>query len=237
MPGLTNNTKLLLHFDGINGDILTYDSSPENYTVVVSGNAKLSDSQKKWGTTSLILDGINSYVAITSNDNDFEISRYSYFSYDFWLKHNNIPSGRQAYFNNRESGTITINCENTETNDLEFYIYIVTGYKIRMQTSGISDTNWHHIAVIKVNNNYGLYLDGIQKGYYLDSTAWELNNNIFRIGSIGGITGYMNGYIDEFRVEHANYFNALPNSELTDTINVPTGAYSTNPIINKSILI
>jgi hypothetical protein len=84
----------------------------------------------------------------------------------------------------------------------------------------INDTNWHHIAVCKVGSKYGVYKDGAQVNY-TDNNATDTFSGNLVIGQGGDNNLWVDGYVDEIRMQHWNYFNASPNSAKTDTIAVP----------------
>jgi hypothetical protein len=57
-------TDLLLNFEGTNGDKTTTDATDKDHTVKFYGNAKISSTQAKHGSTSLYLDGQRSYIEV-----------------------------------------------------------------------------------------------------------------------------------------------------------------------------
>ena len=80
----------------------------------------------------------------------------------------------------------------------------------------------------KVSNEYGFYVDGTQVGYLDDATevTFAANLGIGALDVPGNVYDPVAGHIDEFRIQHSNYFGAAPNSTPNDTIVVPTEAYS-----------
>ena len=98
---------------------------------------------------------------------------------------------------------------------------IVTG------TAGeILDTNWHHIALCKVADEYAIYLDGTQVNYTQDSSTRTFNAEL-AIGTVNlPATYYVDGLMDEIRIQHSNAFSAAPSAGITDTITVPTAAHT-----------
>ena len=69
--GFNANLKLLLHFDGSDGATTTTDSSNNERTITLAGDAQLDTAQKKFGTASLLLDG-NGDLASAADDGDFD---------------------------------------------------------------------------------------------------------------------------------------------------------------------
>jgi len=84
---------------------------------------------------------------------------------------------------------------------------------------------WHHIAFIRKENIVGVYMDGIQRVYYINPTPqtilYSTNEDGIAVGS--NFQRYNNINVSSLQVISGNYFNASPNSGLTDTIEVPTG--------------
>ena len=107
-------------------------------------------------------------------------------------------------------------------------------------SSGISDTNWHHVAFIKVANEYGLYLDGTQDAYATDNDVSTNYGDIWIGAQETEFTGLpfndFEGYLDEIRIQKSNYFSASPNSGKTDTITIPTGEYGAGGTNNMTLV-
>ena len=98
---------------------------------------------------------------------------------------------------------------------------------INQTATAFSNTGaWHHVALIKVANAVGLYVDGTQIIYTTFSTTRDFAA-VFNIGSQDGSSDFYNGYMDEVRWSNSNPFSATPVVGKTDTITVPTAAYST----------
>ncbi len=88
----------------------------------------------------------------------------------------------------------------------------------------ITESNWHHVALVKIEDEYGLYVDGTQTGYFTDTDVLDTSGN-FIIGGFVWFNNWYEGNIDEFIIHNTNYYNATPNTLKTDTIYVPTSAY------------
>ena len=92
----------------------------------------------------------------------------------------------------------------------------------------ITDTDWHHVAMCKVSDEYGIYVDGIQVSYLSDSSTATMSA-LLTIGTLGeGLTQFFDGYIDEVLVTNTNYFSASPVVGTTDTITVPTERHTSD---------
>jgi len=219
------NTKLLIHCDGDDGSQDFPDSSPSGHIITAQGNAQVDTDYKKWGTGSCMLDGDSDYLEIADSA-DWDIS--TNWTLDFWIKWNSL--GYQFLINQEEDAS----------ND--WYIYMLANvirFTIRSGAAdivlvvggSISDTNWHHIAVIRKDGRYwGIYIDGTQTGY-TDDTSMDTFAGTLSIGRYGSGGYYFNGNMDEVHISHDNHFSAYPKSDNSDTITVPTGPYSDDQAI------
>ncbi len=74
VSGIGNETKLLLHCDGIDGSTTITDSSPATpHTVTAVGNAQIDTAIKHFGTAALLMDGTTDWATIP-DDADFDLS-------------------------------------------------------------------------------------------------------------------------------------------------------------------
>lgn len=234
MPGFDTNTKLLIQFNGEQGET-TYTAETE-HTVNFVGNAIIDASEKKFGSGSGLLDGIASCWTVSSHtDWNLFASNQDNKTFDCFL-----------YPKNQEGVTQVILSRGTSSNDrYTLYYGGSNGINFRLRIGGtnvidtgvagvLTNNQWHHIALIKVATKYAVYINGIQVSYTDDSSTGSVSGNLFigRHGFEG--SGYLNGNIDQVRIQYSNYFNASPNVGLTDTITVPTEEYSKDYLIIPS---
>ena len=226
---LSPELKLLLHFDGNDGDTSTTDSSPSQHSITFNGDAQLDTANKKWGTASLLLDGAGDSIQMASSaDWNVFSDNTENWTIDFQLKL--IGSGLQYFITQRE-----------DSNNRWYIFYYDsganTGIKFVVKSGGTNiiesaysgaaiNSDWHHIAFCKVGSLYGVYFDGTQILYVSDSSSDTLINAPLYVGEQGDSNWFLNGQIDELRIINSNAFNASPNSGKTDTITPPSGAYS-----------
>jgi len=229
--GIDVNTTLMLHLDGADGATSTIDSSFYNNTIGFNGTAQLDTAVKKWGTASLLLDGNSDYLDIDDNVAlDIFGSSADDWTFDFWVKHTDHV-GAETYFEQYEDASNRWTFFHAHGQGLEFRFYSEGGYIIDSPVGGeIADTNWHHIALIKVADEYGIYKDGTHVVYVQDDSTDTLAGSLF-VGARGNISEYFYGSMDEIRIQHSNYFGAAPNATPDDTITVPTEAYNARRII------
>ena len=198
------NTSLLL--SATNAGI--FDSAAKNVLETV-GNAQVSTTQAKFGTTSMYFDGSGDRLYEPSNQN------YNFgsgdFTIEFWA--NPISQGGHGSSNNDclidfRDGVATAVARGT------LYIYLngtgvywyVNGTN-RITGGAISNTTWTHIAICRSGTSTKLFLNGTQSGStYTDTNVYLVSP--ISIGEFNDGTGGGNfyGYIDDFRItKYARY--------------------------------
>lgn len=215
MAGLDANTNLLLHCDGIDTSTTIPDSSittPKG-NATVFGTAQLDTAQQKWGTASLLLDGNSDYITYADSvDWDMFGSNADNWTLDLQVRHATL-SVVETYFSQGVSGSDRN--EFVHHNTLGVHFAIDTGGATAVQSPYgglISDSNWHHVAICKVADEYGTYLDGVLISYVQDSST-ATQAAPFSIGAREYTPArYFDGHIDEFRVQKSNYFGAAPST-------------------------
>lgn len=132
-------------------------------------------------------------------------------------------------------GTETLVCQYEDANNYWVLEHVHgTGLQFRVVSGGstivtlgdgeVTDTNWHHAALCKVSDEYGLYLDGVQTAYVSDADI-DTFAGVLRIGALSA-SNYLNGHVTEVRITNENDFGATPVVGLSDTITVPILPYS-----------
>ena len=222
-----SNGSLLLNFEGDNGDTSTTDESDNGNVVTFVGSSSISTVEKKFGASSLYLVGLDDYLTIPDSDIwDVCGSLSDSWTIDLWVKH---IDGNWASTYIKQDGVGYADgwfLTHDPTNGFHFNASVngVITYVNLQEYAGfrISDTDWHHVAVIKSGSDWGLYVDGVQKLYYEQTNIGTFAGDI----SIGDGTSFDHGgYIDGLKIENTNSFNAIPKEDLSDTITIPTSAY------------
>jgi hypothetical protein len=240
------NTSLLCHMD--TQDVSRDGGGAGNYHIptFASTNTQLDTASKKWGTASLLLDGSSHGLTIPdSADWDICADNTENWTVDFQISMASHSIDYEPIFNQNDEGN-NDRLGMVHSHDEGLCFFANTGGATIIQvgplpgegTEGvITDSNWHHVALIKVGTDWGIYLDGVQKSYTSDASE-DSYASILRIGSETLGPRYLNGHLDEFRIQKSNYFGAAPVVGLTDTITVPTAEYDTSsPASPRVILI
>jgi hypothetical protein len=191
-------TKLLLHCDSDFADVsLSSRNQP-----VANGNAQIDTAQSKFGGASGLFDGTGDYVELPDSE-DWNVGSGD-FTVDMWIRRNatgtlqflvaqndvdNAIASRsiQMYFNTDKVFGVVVDASSTT--------YSAT------TTGTITDSNWHHIALVRYGNTLYMYVDGTNDGTG-DVTGITVRNSANKL--IVGRRGendnyYFNGWIDEFR--------------------------------------
>jgi len=193
------------------------DRGNTGHTLVESGGVTLNQSTKKFGDCSIEFDGTDDYI-YTADHANWDVQ--ANFSIDLWVKHTD-HAGTETYLVQWEDGNNYWYFFHHHGSGLRFYIQSANVNIVEMPFGGeITDTNWHHLLMAKVGNDYGIYKDGTQVSFLndasLDTFAGRLDIGAFNAGAL------FDGCMDEVRIYHGNPFNAVPVVGLTDTITRPT---------------
>ena len=177
--------------------------------IAFKGDAKLNTALKKFGTSSLNLDGVDSYLSIGAHD-DFGFGTDD-FTLEAWI-YASSTTGEQPIFDLR-AGIVT---------DTAPYFYLDgTGLKYNFGNSNvisggtISLNTWHHVAVSRFANGTRMYLDGNQIGStYVDNNNYGTTKPLF-IGANFNLANFFTGHIDDIRISNSSRY-------LDTTYTVPT---------------
>ena len=208
----------MFNFDGSDGDTTTsgLDASNKNLTVSYSSGDQLSNTQKKFGATSLY---IADNVTLSSSDGfnmgtgDFTIEAWYYltqynnhFLYDQYSGSSTGVGNSQIYVKSTEGGSIRV-----------YY----DGNNKFTTTGGISLNTWTHVALVRYSNTIKVYFNGTA-----DATTQSYSGQFGKTGTVylgdqhaggGGAPAY---YIDDLRVtkglaRYTSNFTAPTTAHLT----------------------
>ena len=196
-------TKLLLHFDSN----VTTDS--ETTPKTVTNNNVVWNAGSKWNSGALSFDGTGDYLTVPDSA-DFSLGS-SIFTVDFQANWTVVgtadiigqwgASDRSWYLQYYSGGLyLTYSLDGTASVTSNAFPFT--------PVAGV----WYHIAVLRDSNNHiGVYVDGLQKGFIGDSITFYNSSRVLNVG-FAAAGYYMNGNIDELRIQASNYFLAAPNS-------------------------
>ena len=208
----------LFNFDGSDGDTTTsgLDASNKNLTLSYSSGDQLSNTQKKFGATSLY---VADNVTVSSSDGfnmgtgDFTIEGWYYltqfnnhFLYDQWASSSTGSGNVQVYVKSNEGGAIRV-----------YY----DGSGKFTTTGGFSLNTWTHLAVVRSSNTITVYFNGTA-----DGTTQSFSGQFGKTGDLyigdqhAGGGGAPQMYVDDLRVtkglaRYTSNFTAPTTAHLT----------------------
>ena len=208
----------LFNFDGSDGDTTTsgLDSSNKNLTLSYSSGDQLSNTQTKFGATSLY---VADNVTVSSSDGfnmgtgDFTIEGWYYltqfnnhFLYDQWASSSTGSGNIQIYVKSNEGGAIRV-----------YY----DGSSRFTTTGGFSLNTWTHLAVVRSSNTITVYFNGTA-----DGTTQSYSGQFGKTGDLyigdqhAGGGGAPQMYVDDLRVtkglaRYTSNFTAPTTAHLT----------------------
>ncbi len=206
--GIINNlnTKLLIESNDINGSTSFIDLA-KGRTVTKYGSINHSNADKKFGLTSILLNGSTDYLKLAYNaDLSFGTGQ---FTVQGWVKILSFAKGElPAFISARDSGSNTCWCcyfIRTSSPDVS-YLYFCFGnsanwiiYNLATAGSPYVAGAWNHIAATRGADNYLRgFINGVKIGEILNTTTADCSANGLVIGRQypSGTGTYYNGYID-----------------------------------------
>ena len=167
---------------------------PSDKVVTASVNAQLSTTQKKFGVTSLYLDG-SSYITAASN------ADYGYgtgdFTVEFFIYATTFATAPALLDQRTAASEASVTIDSNVSGNIRFYVngaYAITSNTV------VSLNTWTHIAISKVSGTTRMFVGGtLQTTTYSDSNTYAARP--VSVGSYYSHSGGMlNGYVDELRI-------------------------------------
>lgn len=198
------DTRLLMHFDGVNNGTIFTDEcgNPQgSYS-----NVKTSTTQSKFGGSSLRCD-VGSVIMPTTTigTKDFTI--------EMWIMFDSV-SGTQIFYDQRYGNGGTAPC--LFWNGSTFTWWFAGGARFTGGT--VTPNTWTHLAMSRTNNILRGFVNGIVVGTYTEPTASSGDTSISIAGYFSPASFPFKGYIDELRVCH--------NGLYTENFSPPTAPFT-----------
>jgi len=150
---------------------------------------------KKYGTSSLQLDGVEDYLGISSND-DFGFGTGD-FTIEGWFYFDSV-AGTQGLLDFRAGADVDVGLYlNLNAGNPEVYI---DGTTVLASPTTLSTGTWYHIAVSRSGTDLRLYVDGVIKDSATDSTDLGSAKPLIIGSKWSGSAEYYDGNIDEIRI-------------------------------------
>lgn len=149
-------------------------------------------------------------------------------SFDFWIKiSSSAASGNKTVFCSRGSGAGEDGLHVYIKNDGKVYVGSSVGGAAFINSSAMSLDAWHYVAVTKDNNDYDIWIDGVQNASATDSTTVDPDWDRFAMGiwNMLGTPPTMSNFVDgpDFAISRlASYGAKLTDEYITGQYGVLT---------------
>jgi len=206
-----STVSLLLHMEGANNSTTFTDSTNTPRTVTAYGNAKISTTEYKFGSSSADFDGNGDYLRIPY-DAGFDLSSVNS---NGASANANANSTIEGWVNPRVTSAQTIISKGQSGFDYNFELRIHNSTTLRfvghygavdVAVPTITTGTWHHFAVVGVPSAGGsgtlyFFWNGVLRGTSAQ-TIWNYSSMDLTIGcsSYNSPSVFFNGYIDEIRI-------------------------------------
>jgi hypothetical protein len=199
---------LLAHFNGAGSSTTFTDSSSYARTLTSNGGAALSTTSPKFGSASLLTDGVDDYASAAASA-DFSFGTGTDFTIEFWLKSDSSDS--------TGCGVALVG------SSLYVAIYGGTLYfgngAVNMVTASWSgkDDAWQFVLARRSGSTCELFINGTSQGTYGSSVTIGGNQEL-RINQAPVWGAYGKGYVDDLRITNGvARANAVPTAAHPDS--------------------
>jgi len=194
------NVVLMLHMD----DEGLTDSSFTPHDIVPNGGVSRSSAQSKSGGYSAYFDGVDDYLSIASSS-EFYVD--SDFTWDAWIYPEKYDSAIIGRYGSHTRGALWFEVDgtnNAHSNKLLFSVEYNPAYSVLMSSGvDVQLNTWSHVAISRQGDIWYLFLNGIIKNTYIQSSIINTNTPT-TIGAYAvdhtNPDNYFKGYIDELRM-------------------------------------
>lgn len=186
-----SSVSLLLHGEGSNGSTTVTDNSASPKTISLTGNAQISTSQAKFGSSSIYLPSSSSISIPSSSDFAFGTGD---FTVEFWWYVTALPTSeaRLVYFGDTPNQFLNLSYGNQS---YTFSIVNESVAHIITTTQSVSLNQWHHIAYTRSSNTLYLFFNGTLLGSTNIGGISTPTTNVLMFPGPGG-----SSYFDDIRI-------------------------------------
>jgi len=192
-PTAITNTQLLCNFT--NAGI--YDGTLKNNLETV-GNAQVSTSVVKYGTGSMYFDGTGDWLQALAVSNELFRFGTNDFTVECWF-YRSSTSGRGDLLGTYSATPTGWGLGTTISTTADVVFYIGNTALASTSASAWSVSTWTHVAVVRLNNNLRIYVNGVSQASVTNTTNLVVGSPL-QVGAAGNSTQAYNGYIDDLRI-------------------------------------
>lgn len=187
---------LALRGEGANNSTTIIDDSNSAKAGTVSGDAKISTAQFKYGSSSLVFDGTGDYITFSASA-DFGFGTGD-FTLELYVRASAFP-GAGVYWPILDfrpaGGVVPGGIFFNSTGNIDYF----NGSVDTVSSNAIALNTWAHIAINRTSGTTKIFIDGVQGASFSDSSNWA-TTNICAIGKHQAASTYFNGYLDNIRI-------------------------------------
>lgn len=187
------NTSLLL--DMTNAGI--YDSAMMD-NLETGGNAQVSTSVVKYGTSSINFDGNGDYLNLKWGS-EFAFGAGS-FTIEVWINVRSFATIQSII----DFRPLTVNgyYPSLFINTSGTPYFVTNNTQVLVPTATITLNTWNHIALVKSGSTTKMYFNGVSVGTYADTNTYLVgaDSPVIGVNGIARNTNYFNGYMYDLRI-------------------------------------
>jgi hypothetical protein len=214
-PTVITNTALLLNYT--NAGI--FDSAAKNVLETV-GNAQVSTTQAKWGTTSMYFDGNGDYL--TAPNSNLYAFQTGDLTIEMWVYPSTVSVAQYLIDTRDPASGASAGIQWFVDASGKLGVYLGTSSIIAATTGSISANTWTHLALVKNGSTWKFYINGTADATTgTNSTA--ITQGFMTIAcscnqKAATTTDKYTGYIDDLRISRFARYTA--------NFTAPTAAFS-----------
>ncbi len=226
MAGIDSFTKVMLHFDGVDGSTTMTDSELTPKTWTARSSAQIDTAQSKFGGASLLLPSGGASYVDTPDSADFDFSGGTLFTIDFQMRAASLANPYYYLWGQATDGQNAIYQYINSDGSMTFIVLTANAATVVLNSAAGAFTtgNFYHVALIRgwggIANGWALTKDGNAIATTTDADSPINQTGNFTIGTALQDAGNgFDGWIDEFRISKGI-------ARWTTTFTPPTAAYS-----------
>ena len=216
----TTNRELDLDVDGYTSGTVS-DLSGNSYTATLNGNTTYGTDSNGGGYFDF--DGTGDYLSV---DQTIASSFSGDFTLEFIIEPHEATNFTYVYAKqNASTNGLVIGNFGSPSSDIEIYRQNTSGTSTingTITSTGITQDEWQHIAIVFSGANATLYRNGSEKGTITGSAAtYPTDFTEFYIGGNYSGSFDLNGRVGDFRI----HSSALSDSQILQNFNASKGSY------------
>ena len=175
-----------------------WDDNEPKHTITANGDVANSRAQAKIGESSIKFDGSGDYLSC-ADSSDWDFLPASGYTAEAWYKPI-THAGTDFIIGQSADGNNYWMLGHEDGAGLRFESYSGGSLVLNITGGEITDTDWHHIAVVRDGSDVEIFKDGTSVATGTTSSTATFSGQL-RIGE-GSAHGAMDGYLDEIRLSN-----------------------------------